>query len=79
MSTDPRPFVAAALSGLTTRPVHDMAGPPDKAGRPTVIPGASADAIGKRAVEIGVAAAAAFDAWQLAQGDDSDKPPKRAR
>jgi hypothetical protein len=75
--TDPIPFIAAALSGISARPIHDMAGPIDpKTQRPTIIPGSTAELVGKRAVEIGVAAAAAYDAWLNEQEEVATAPDK---
>lgn len=79
MKTDPIPFIAAALSGIASRGVHDMAGPLDqKTGTPVVIPGVKPEHIASRAVELGVATAAAYDAV-LAQLEDAPPAPKAKR
>lgn len=75
MTTDPRPFIAAALSGLCSRAIHATPGPIDpKTHAPTIIPGAPAELVGKRAVELGLAAAAAFEAWQTEQEEALTAP-----
>ena len=61
MKIDPRPFVEAALSGICSRPIHANIGT-DAKGRPAIVPGADPAQIGGRAVELGLATAAALEA-----------------
>jgi len=68
--TDPRPFIAAAISGISAQPIHHQV---NADGTHRVL----ATDIASRAVEIGVAAAAAFDAWEAATAPkDSENEPK---
>jgi hypothetical protein len=78
VKTDPRPFVEAALSGLASRPIHASAAPDGKGGV-AVVPGVDPSLIGQRAVELGLATAAAFDKALEQLKDDATRPvaPKR--
>jgi len=59
---------AHALAGLASRPIHDVAGPMDrKTGKATVVPGAAADHVAARALELGKATAALLAAEAEAQ------------
>jgi hypothetical protein len=80
VNTDPRPFVAAALSGMCSRQINgQMAPDPKNPKGPAIVVGkVEAAQLGERAVEIGVAAARALDAWLEANElDEATRPAKK--
>jgi len=82
VNTDPRPFVAAALTGMCSRQINgQMAPDPKNPKGPGIVVGkVEAAQLGERAVEIGVAAAKAFDAWLEANDlEEATKPAKAKR